>query len=79
MLVLRENGKAKFKIYFVCRYNLNFDTVKEADGITTPDFYLVMPAERIGLGHLKIQILVFKFEINKVWKEFNTGVVLKVI
>jgi hypothetical protein len=38
MLVLRENGKAKFKIYFVCRYNLNFDTVKEADGITTPDF-----------------------------------------
>jgi hypothetical protein len=43
----------------------------------TPDFYLVMPAERIGLGHLKIQILVFKFEINKVWKNSTPGLFFK--
>jgi hypothetical protein len=73
MLVLREKKRRNLRFISYVDTTLILTPLKKPTESQTPDFYLVMPAERIGLGHLKIQILVFKFEINKVWKIQHQG------
>jgi hypothetical protein len=71
MLVLREKWQGK-KIYFVCRYNLNFDTVKEADGITNAGFLFSDAGGTDRTWTFENSNISFQVQINKVWKKFNT-------